>query len=131
MERKLTSIMIGKFNMKDFLGNILEIGDEVVLTAPKYRMFTRAKVIAFTPKRVRVQYNNTWNYGSKGRVEEYLSEPKFLVKTNPKYPYVVETSIYKYGDAVYVWFNEVGMIGGASNMLDQARKEMQTYAKNL
>jgi len=102
-----------------------------VLTAPKYRMFTNAKVVAFTPKKVRVQFNNTWNYGSKGHVEEYLSEPNFLVKTTPKYPYEVEPSIYKYGDGVYVWFNEVDMIGGASNLLDQARKEMQTYAKIL
>lgn len=66
--------------MKDFLGNELQIGDEVVLTAPKYRMFTKAKIIAFTPKKVRVQYNNTWNYGPKGYVEEYLSESDFLVK---------------------------------------------------
>ena len=117
--------------MKDFLGNALEIGDEVVLTAPKYRMFTRAKVIAFTPKKVRVQYNNTWNYGSTGYIEKYLSEPNFLVKTNPKYPYEVEPNIYKYGDGVYVWFNEAGMVGGASNFLEEARTQMQNYAETL
>jgi len=117
--------------MKDFLGNILEIGDEVVLTAPKYRMFTKAKVIAFTPKKVRVQFNNTWNYGPKGHIEEYLSEPDFIVKTSNKYPYEVEPSIYKYGDGVFVWFDETGIVGGASNYLDEVRKAMKIYAKNL
>lgn len=117
--------------MKDFMGNVLEIGDEVVLTAPKYRMFTRAKVISFTPKKVRVIFNNTWNYGPKGYVQEYLSEPNFLVKTAPKYPHIVEEGIYKYGENVYVWFDEAGMIGGASNFLYEARDHMLQYAAKL
>ena len=65
--------------MKDFLGKQLDIGDEVVLTAPQYRHLVKAKVIAFTPKKVRVEYSNTWTYGSQGRLEEYLSEPNFLI----------------------------------------------------
>lgn len=65
--------------MKDFLGREIEIGDTVVLTAPKYRMFTKAKVIKLTPQKVRVEYINTWNYGKPGRRQEYLSEPDFLV----------------------------------------------------
>lgn len=66
--------------MKDFLGNALEIGDHVVLTAPKYRHFVRARIIAFTKTKVRVTYRNTWNYGQPGYEEEYLGEPSFLVK---------------------------------------------------
>ena len=70
--------------MKDFLGRPLAIGDNVVLTAPKYRHFTKAKVIAFTTQKVRVEFNNTWNYGAGGYVEQYLSEPNFLVKIEEK-----------------------------------------------
>ena len=70
--------------MKDFLGKELAIGDTVVLTAPSYRMFTKAKIIAFTPKKVRVEYNNTWNFGPKGFIETYLSEPDFLIKVETK-----------------------------------------------
>lgn len=66
--------------MKDFLGKKLAVGDTVVLTAPQYRHFTKANVIAFTPKKVRVEFNNTWNFGSGGHIETYLSEPDFLVK---------------------------------------------------
>lgn len=68
--------------MNDFLGNPLEVGDEVVLTAPNYRHLTKAKVIAFTKQKVRVEFNNTWNYGTKGMLQEYISEPKFLVRIN-------------------------------------------------
>ena len=66
--------------MKDFLGKQLDVGDEVVLTAPQYRHLVKAKVVAFTPKKVRVEYNNTWNFsGSQEYLQEYLSEPNFLV----------------------------------------------------
>lgn len=66
--------------MKDFLGQELAIGDTVVLTAPNYRMLIKAKVIALTPMKVRVEYNNTWNFGPSGFISTYLSEPAFLVK---------------------------------------------------
>ena len=65
--------------MKDFLGTQLDVGDEVILTAPLYRHLVKAKVVAFTPKKVRVEYNNTWTYGSQGQLEQYLSEPNFLI----------------------------------------------------
>ena len=65
--------------MKDFLGNELEIDDYVVLTAPFYRHFARGKIIQFTPKKVRVEYTNNWNY-SDGMICNYLSDPEFLVK---------------------------------------------------
>ena len=72
--------------MKDFLGKLLEIGDTVVMVAPQYRMFNKAKVIAFTKTKVRVEYTNTWNF-SKGHpcaVETYLSDPDFLIKVEKK-----------------------------------------------
>ena len=65
--------------MKDFLGKQLDVGDEVVLTAPQYRHLVKAKVVAFTPKKVRVEYNNTWTYDSQGQLEQYLSESNFLI----------------------------------------------------
>ena len=66
--------------MKDFLGKQLDVGDDVVLTAPQYRHLVKARVIAFTPKKVRVEYNNTWNFSASNTVlEEYLSEPSFLI----------------------------------------------------
>lgn len=65
---------------KDFLGNTLEIGDEVVTTPKNYRGLVRAKVVAFTPKQVRVVYMNTWNYGLPGREENFLTGAGSLVK---------------------------------------------------
>ena len=60
--------------MKDFLGKELELGDLVVTTRPNYREFVKAKIIAFTPKKVRVEYTTY-----SGRADTYLSEPNFLV----------------------------------------------------
>ena len=60
--------------MKDYLGTEINLGDTVVLTRPNYRDFCRAKVIAFTPKKVRVEYKDY----SKS-VCTYLSEPDFLI----------------------------------------------------
>lgn len=66
--------------MKDFLGTELQLGDMVVLTQPSYRNFVRAKVIAFTPKKVRVEYKMRGDLFST----TYLSEPDFLVVIPPK-----------------------------------------------
>jgi hypothetical protein len=60
--------------MKDFLGKELEIGDLVVVTEPKYRNLVKAKIVAFTPKKVRIEYRSYL-----GRNYTYLSEPDFLV----------------------------------------------------
>jgi len=65
--------------MKDFLKQEIKLNDRVILTAPSYRHLVLAKVIAFTPTKVRVEYNNTWNYPKEGKKSEYLSEPNFLV----------------------------------------------------
>lgn len=48
-----------------------------------------------------------------------------------KYPIIVEQSIYQYDEHVFVWFDEVGMVGGASNYLEEARREMKAYADSL
>ena len=63
--------------MKDFLGKELELHDEVVFTAPSYRHLVKGKIIAFTPKKVRIEYINDWNFHKS--VQEYLSEPNFLI----------------------------------------------------
>lgn len=70
--------------MKDFLGNNLELGDEVVFTAPKYRMFAKGNIIAFTKNKVRVEYMNTWNFAAPGYKDEYLCEPSFLILSKEK-----------------------------------------------
>jgi hypothetical protein len=58
--------------MKDFLGQELSIGDNVIIITPNYRDFTLAQVIKFTAKNVRVKFN--------GR--ELLQAPSQLVRMN-------------------------------------------------
>lgn len=45
--------------MKDYFGNVLEIGQEVAFVHPyiESKRFMIGKVIDFTPKMVKVQYN--------------------------------------------------------------------------
>lgn len=64
----------------DFLGQPLKEGDEVVTTPKNYRGLVRATIKSFTPKQVRVVYMNTWNYGSPGREENFLTYSDSLVK---------------------------------------------------
>jgi len=61
--------------MKDFLGRELAIDDKVVSTIKNYRGLIRAKIIQFTPQKVRVEYKS---YG--GSVETYLVDPTDIVK---------------------------------------------------
>lgn len=61
--------------MKDFLGTEINIGDSVVLTEPGYRNFVKAKVIAFTPQKVRVEYKLKHSDSKY----TYLGLPNFLV----------------------------------------------------
>jgi hypothetical protein len=62
--------------MRDFLGNELEIGDEVIGVLPNYREFVRGFVIAFTPQRVRIEYQT----GIFKRV--LLQDPSQLIVVN-------------------------------------------------
>jgi hypothetical protein len=66
--------------MRDFLRKELALGDDVVTMVPRYRSLVKAKIIAFTPRKVRVEYTNTWNYGRPGVVEQLLQDPDQLVK---------------------------------------------------
>jgi hypothetical protein len=72
--------------MNDFFGQPLALNDEVAFTAPNYRWLCKGKVIAFTSKKVRVEYFNNWNYGNgnTGIRSEYLSSPDFLIKSPNK-----------------------------------------------
>lgn len=49
----------------------------------------------------------------------------------PKYPIVIESHIYQYDEGVFVWFDETGGVGGASNYLEEAREQMKRYAENM
>ena len=48
--------------MKDFRGVELNIGDTVVTDSPHYKGMLLAKVVAFTPKMIRVELLTTNNY---------------------------------------------------------------------
>lgn len=64
--------------MKDFLGQELQIGDEVIFS-PKHYKYTlvTGTIIKFTPQKIRVAYK--FNYGG-----EYLLEPAQLIKKPTK-----------------------------------------------
>lgn len=69
--------------MKDILDQELAVGDDVITTPKNYRGLVKAKIVGFTPKKVRVVYMNTWNYGHPGRDEDFLTPPDTLVKFIP------------------------------------------------
>jgi hypothetical protein len=66
----------------DFFGQTLYIGDTVAFYAPGYRQFCQGTVIAFTPKKVRVEYLNNWNFGNPGLRCEYLADSDMFIKRN-------------------------------------------------
>lgn len=68
--------------MKDFLGNELAIGDVVIFPEPKYRNLRRGKIIAFTPKKVRIEYQVPWT--KLKFMTTYLIEPEFNVIKDSK-----------------------------------------------
>lgn len=61
--------------MKDFLGNTLEVGDEVVFMRLNYRDLMKGKVVAFTPKNVRLGWKSK-TYGE----ETCIQDPRQVVK---------------------------------------------------
>lgn len=69
--------------MRDFLGNELQIGDFVAFTRPGYRGLCVGKILAFTPKSIRVEYTNNWNY-SDGKVDTFLTSTSGVYKVDPK-----------------------------------------------
>jgi hypothetical protein len=65
---------------KDFNGKELMVGDKVVFIAPGYRMLAVGHIISFTNQKVRIAYQNTWNYAS-GYSSELLQTADQLVKS--------------------------------------------------
>lgn len=50
--------------MNDILNVPLSVGNYVVFRMPQYSGITIGKIIKITPRKVRVQYINDWNYQS-------------------------------------------------------------------
>lgn len=50
----------------DFLGNELQVGDDVVFVEPGYRHFLLGKIVKFTEKTVFIEYEkNNYKYSIK------------------------------------------------------------------
>lgn len=47
-------------NRYDILGNIVNLGDDVIIIEPHYRNFTNGTLVKFTPTGFKVQYAH-WN----------------------------------------------------------------------
>ena len=60
--------------VKDYLGNVLSVGDEVVFVQQNYRNYLRGTITAFTPKFVRI----TWTTGSD--TQQILQTGSQLIK---------------------------------------------------
>ena len=45
-------------SIKDYFDNEVFVGDEVVFEIPNYKQLSTGKIIRFTPKGIRVQYND-------------------------------------------------------------------------
>jgi hypothetical protein len=58
----------------DFLGNKINVGDEVIFTAPGYRALVIGKVITKAPKSCQIEYINDWNYPRDGGVKEVVRQ---------------------------------------------------------
>lgn len=69
--------------MKDFLGHPLAIGDAVVFIAPGYRSMVLGLVVAFTAKKVRLEYVNDWNYAKPGLKLQLLQDSDQLARVDP------------------------------------------------
>jgi hypothetical protein len=53
------------------------------------------------------------------------------VFTKIQYPVIIYENIYQYDEGVFVWFDETGGVGGASNYLEEAREQMKRYSENM
>ena len=51
----------------DFLGKKIDIGDEVIFEAPKYRSFCIGKVVTKAEKSCQIEYINDWNFPTEGK----------------------------------------------------------------
>lgn len=66
--------------MKDFLKNDLSLNDKVIFVAPSYRSLVIGTIIGLTKEKVRIEYVNTWNYPSEGRVSNILQYPAQVLR---------------------------------------------------
>ena len=61
--------------MDDFLGQPLNLGDEVVMILPNYREFVRGIIVSFANTKVNVSY-------SAGRNGKIRQDPSQVVRVN-------------------------------------------------
>jgi len=64
--------------MKDFLERNIELEDSVIMITPGYRDFTLARVVGFTPQKVRVSFINP----GTNSVRTMLQTPDQLTKVD-------------------------------------------------
>jgi hypothetical protein len=64
------------------------------------------------------------------RYLELVAEVERL-KRQPTYPIIHGDSLYQYDEGVFVWFDETGGVGGASNYIEEARAQMKRYAESM
>lgn len=62
--------------MRDFLGNELKLGNSVIVSKLNYQDLVKAKIVAFTPTKIHIEYNTIFG------VTSYPCEPEFLVLYN-------------------------------------------------
>ena len=66
-------------------------------------------------------------YGAEQQRADNLAD----LHSAKEYPRVVDNNIYQYDEGVFVWFDETGGVGGASNYLEEARAQMKRYADGM
>jgi len=80
-------------NMKDFLGNPLDIGDTVIYMDRHYRDFRRAKIVKFTPKMVFLETlgnKSTWHDVSKQISTQLIKVAGAAIEGTKSFPQIVE-----------------------------------------
>ncbi len=69
--------------MKDFLGKVIAKDDVLIIRMPDYAGLCLARVLAFTPQKVRVEYFNVWNHDAKTPYRTTrLMEPYMVAKVD-------------------------------------------------
>jgi hypothetical protein len=60
--------------MKDIIGQDIEIGNMVVFNPPQYKGLTTGKIIGFTPKMVKIEFDKSYT-GSKDQKYKTTAYP--------------------------------------------------------
>jgi hypothetical protein len=66
--------------MRDFFNQPLAVGDVVAFIPNGYRDLARGRIVATTPKQVRISYTNTWNFSTPVLPDETLRYPETVIK---------------------------------------------------